>query len=93
MAENQGMSDVPNCGGGIKTRALAESAWKELGHHSDILDILRNRLPLWATFAISFLTCIIGVLSTCLLLIIKFGDASHSSITAFFTYIYIHLLC
>ena len=93
MAEEHGISDSPTCGGGIKTRAMAESAWEELGHHSKALEGLRNRLPLWATFAFSFLTCIIGVLSTCLLLMIKFGDASHSSITAFFTYIYIHLLC
>jgi len=92
MAENQGMSDVPNCGGGIKTRALAESAWKELGHHSDILDILRNRLPLWATFAISFLTCIIGVLSTCLLLVIKFGSMPRV-VTSFFSCLYRYILC
>ena len=92
MAEKQGLSDVPNCGGGIKTRAMAESAWKELGHHSKALEGLRNRLPLWATFAFSFLTCIIGVLSTCLLLIVKFGSMPRI-VAAFFACLSHYFLC
>jgi len=92
MAENQGMSDEPTCGGGIKTRALAESAWKELGHHSTALDNLSNRIPIWYTFAFSFLTLIIGILSSCLLMLFKFGTMPRV-VTAFFSCLYKYILC
>lgn len=74
MANGNGTPDpVTNCGVGIDNRrrimALEKSqegTWTALDnlreHMDESMERLRNRLPVWATLAISILTGLVGVL-------------------------------
>ena len=59
MLEDQ-VSDSPRCGGGIKTREVALRAQAIALENVDKIDKIKNRLPVWATMFIGFLTMIIG---------------------------------
>ena len=66
------ISDTPKCGGGIKTRAMAETALRKADINAVAIERILNRLPVWATLIISILTFTLGFLSSCLMLALRF---------------------
>ena len=54
------VDDRPRCGGGIKTRQIANSALGIAAENRKSIEALQNRLPVWATIMLMLMSAIIG---------------------------------
>ena len=55
----------------------AETAHKRITRHDDILDLMRNRPPVWAAAVVSLLTLLLGGAVSIIGMLIMFGVENH----------------